>query len=404
MKFHLQGQQRRGSTASALLAILSFITSPTVAQSNNFDYRLDAEAALTTLQKWYNVSSGLWDTTGWWNSANCLTMLADFAAIDPHAAGVGNLVFPNTLIEAQRYNLQLQKVIINGLVHTYYGNQWPSFPPGWPWGIPNPINPKGFVNSYYDDEGWWALGWIRVYDVTHEGQYLQTAIDIFDDMVGGWNSSRCGGGIWWDKAETYENAIANELFLSAAAHLATRVDHADSAYYLDWAQREWTWFQQSGMINNQYNINDGLTLDTCKNNGGTVWSYNQGVILGGLVELNKASPDASYIDTAHAIATAAIAKLSDANGVLHDPCEPNCGADGSQFKGIFVRNLQVLQQASPRPEYQVFIETNANAIWSDDRGPGNELSVVWSGPFIAPANASTQSSALDALVALVAVQ
>lgn len=406
-------------TSSAFLAILSLIMTPTptLAQSdfNNNNYRLNAQTALTTLQKWYNVSTGLWDTTGWWNSANCLTMLADFAAVDPYGAVIGNLVFPNTLIQAQRYNLQMQKVMIDGDMQTYYGNHWPFFPPGWVLPLPSPILPKGFVNDYYDDEGWWALAWIRVYDVTRQEQYLQVAMEIFSDMVGGWNSSRCGGGIWWDKAHSYENAIANELFLSVAAHLANRVDDddnsdsdSDSVYYRDWALRAWAWFQQSGMINDQYNINDGLTLTTCENNGGTVWSYNQGVILGGLVELTKMSPgnssSSSYMDEAHAIAAAAIAKLTDVNGILHDPCEPNCGADGSQFKGIFVRNLLVLQQASPRPEYQRFIETNANAIWTDDRGPDNELSVVWSGPFVAPANASTQSSALDALVAAVALQ
>jgi hypothetical protein len=388
----------RSIQTSTFLTTILYQT-PALAQSNN--YRLNAQAALTTLQQWYNVSDGLWDTTGWWNSANCLTILADFAAIDPYAAVIGDLVFPTTLVQAQRYNLQMEKVILDGgMMQTYYADQWPFFPPGWP--IPSPVSPQGFLNNYYDDEGWWALAWIRVYDVTGGESYLQAAIDIFDDMVGGWNSSRCGGGIWWDKTHSYENAIANELFLSVAAHLANRV-HADSAYYLDWALREWAWFEQSGMINSQYNINDGLT-STCENNGQTVWSYNQGVILGGLVELNKAAPNTSYITIAQAIATAAIAKLTDANGILHDPCEPNCGADGSQFKGIFVRNLQVLQQAAPLPEYQRFIDVNANAIWAGDRESNNELSVVWSGPFVVPANASTQSSALDALVAAVALQ
>jgi len=156
------------------------------------------------------------------------------------------------------------------------------------------------------------------------------------------------------------------------------------------------------MINAQNTINDGIDNTTCKNNGGTVWSYNQGVILGALVELNRASPDSSLIPKAKQIADAAITNLTDANGILHDVCEPDCGADGSQFKGVFARNLQILQKASPEKRYKTFLDKNANSIWANDRNWNNELSVIWSGPFIAPANASTQSSAMDALLASLA--
>ncbi len=115
---------------------------------------------------------------------------------------------------------------------------------------------------------------------------------IFSDMAGGWDST-CGGGIWWNKDRGYKNAIANELFLSVAAHLANR-DSSKQAYYLRWAHREWKWFAHSGMINTNGLINDGLgtsdgrtSAGTCGNNGQTTWSYNQGVVLGGLVETRQ---------------------------------------------------------------------------------------------------------------------
>jgi len=57
------------SIIKSVLFITFSFTSQVQEQSN---YRPHAEAALTTLQQWYNQSSGLWDTTGWWNSANCL--------------------------------------------------------------------------------------------------------------------------------------------------------------------------------------------------------------------------------------------------------------------------------------------------------------------------------------------
>jgi predicted alpha-1,6-mannanase (GH76 family) len=205
---------------------------------------------------------------------------------------------------------------------------------------------------------------------------------------------------WWDKAHTYVNAIANELYLSVASHLANReTSPSQKSNYLSLAQQQWKWFQDSGMINSGNTINDGLTTD-CKNNGGTVWSYNQGVILGALAELNKADSDGEYLNKAKDIATAAISSLGS-SGVLKDPCEPNCGADGNQFKGVFMRGLQRLQEASPEAQFAKFTQANADSIWANDRNDQNELGVVWAGPFVDPATASTQSSALDALVAAV---
>jgi predicted alpha-1,6-mannanase (GH76 family) len=295
--------------------------------------------------------------------------------------------------------LQLQKEVhSNWLWSSYYGHHWPGFPPHHP--RPPPHKPRGFLNDYYDDEGWWALAWIAAYDVTGNHQYLQASQSIFENIAASYDTTPCGG-VWWDKNNTYVNAIANELFLSVGSHLANRVSEKKT-YYLHWAEKEWNWFLHSGMINAAHTINDGLNLTTCANNGGTVWSYNQGVILGALAELNRATGDKSYITAATQIADAAIANLTDTNGVLHDPCEPDCGADGPQFKGVFARNLAVLQRAAPQARFKRFLYVNADAIWKKDR-EGGELSVVWSGPFVVPANASTQSSAMDALVGSLAV-
>jgi predicted alpha-1,6-mannanase (GH76 family) len=128
---------------------------------------------------------------------------------------------------------------------------------------------------------------------------------------------------------------------------------------------------------------------------------NQGVILGGLVELYKATSDASYLVEAQTIASAAINALSR-NGTLYEGCEPNCGSDGAQFKGVFMRNLGYLQQVAPKTEYQAYILNNADTIWNSDRDSSNHLGPTWPGPY-ADATAGTQSSALDALVAAVAI-
>jgi predicted alpha-1,6-mannanase (GH76 family) len=336
---------------------------PAISQSQR------AASGVQTLQGWYDSSTGLYKTTGWWNSANAITVLIDYARVSRSTQY--NSVLANIFAVAQKTS-------------------------------------QGFLNKYYDDEGWWALAWIDAYDLTGNQQYLSMAESIFTDMAGGWDGV-CGGGIWWNKDRRYKAAIENELFLSVAAHLANR-DSANGTKYLDWANKEWKWFAQSGMINAQNLINDGLgtsdgqtSATACGNNGKPTWSYNQGVVLGGLVELSKLNSDPSLPQAAQKIATAAITSLVDRNGVMHDPCEANCGADGVQFKGIFVRNLIALYDAYPQTAYKSFVDTNANAIWDRSQGPNFQFGQVWSGPFDA-GNAGSQSSALDAIVAAAKLQ
>lgn len=358
------------------------VLQPQIGQAPN------VRAAFVALQTWYNETSGIWDSTGWWNAANCLTTIGDLAAIDPMVKLITKEVFSNTFVQGQKYQLQLAKSIQNFSIETCYGSICPR-------SLPVTVT-RGFLNDYYDDEGWWALAWIQAYDITHEPHYLAVAIAIFEDMRKG--MSPCGG-IWWDKANTYVNAIPNALFLSVAAHLANRSPKRSAKeYYRNIAIHQWEWFNSSGMINAEHLINDGLTSD-CRNNNGTVWSYNQGVVLGGLVELSIATKERRYLGAAKTIAEAAIEALSDSEGILHDLCEPDCGPDGSQFKGVFARNLWKLHQSVYEELYVEFLVRNAASIWMRDRNGRNQLGLIWSGPSAGSTNASTQSSALDALVA-----
>jgi predicted alpha-1,6-mannanase (GH76 family) len=320
-------------------------------------YQERATLSVQALQSWYDLDTGLYKTTGWWNSANAITTLADYARIT--RTKDYDFVFSNTLSIAQKTS-------------------------------------PGFINKYYDDEGWWALAWIDVYGITRDDRYLAVAKSIFADMTYGWDDT-CSGGIWWSKDRKYKNAIANELFLSVAAQLANVTkDPQDRARYLSWAKREWTWFARSGMINSSNLINDGLT-GKCENNHQTTWTYNQGVILGGLVALQSADHDAALLTQAHRIADAALTGLSDQQGILHDSCEPKCGGDGTQFKGIFVRNLRALDEVHPDPRYESFALKNSDSIWTQVHDSDYRLGEVWTAPYGA-SDASSQSSALDTLV------
>jgi predicted alpha-1,6-mannanase (GH76 family) len=140
--------------------------------------------------------------------------------------------------------------------------------------------------------------------------------------------------------------------------------------------------------------------NACTNNGNRTWSYNQGVILGGLVELYNADKDATLLPQAQAIAGAAIASLAP-NGILADPTVS--GGDAPQFKGVFTRNLMYLYAAAPNAQYKTFVDANANSIWTNDRGGSYEFGGLWQGPFDS-GDATRQTSALDTLVAAANMQ
>ena len=124
------------------------------------------------MMRYYGTpNAGLWDGD-WWESAVLMATLADFSSVDSSVNKTYFSTYANTFANAPSYG-----------------------------GYTN------FLNDYYDDEGWWALAWIDVYDLTKNTRYLNQAITIYNDIAKGVNTP-CGG-LWWSKDKTYIASIAN---------------------------------------------------------------------------------------------------------------------------------------------------------------------------------------------------
>jgi predicted alpha-1,6-mannanase (GH76 family) len=315
--------------------------------------------------------TNMWGS-GWWNKAITLQALVDYMNAS------GSTAYMNVVAS----------------VGSAYGNFIPYVQPG-----------------FYDDEGWWALAWMSAYELSvklgqPQEQYLTFAVNLFNDISGGWDDT-CNGGIWFKRQPATPNskdAIQNEEYLELACRLY--LNSPTTTSYLNAAQNTWTWFKNSGMINGRNLVNNGLDA-SCNPTQNHIWTYTQGVLIGALASLYRATKEQDLLRQATLIADAAIATLCYPDGVLSDPCEASgtCDQDQQQFKGIFMQYLAQLwstvSDESAKQRYAAFIKLSADALWSN-YGSGGQFGLVWNGGST-DFNGTVQTSAIQAFnAALVA--
>src|SRR3569833_1322014 len=331
-----------------------------------------AAAAIEAMNGFYNQTDGRWSTAAaGWLSSNALQAVLDFM----HKTG------------SRKYLQQVEQSIEKQQKTTL-----------------NQVDSKGVPASLVADAGWRALAFVRLFDLTQRPEYLDSAAKDEQNMYDHWTDRRCGGGIGQDipSATTYKTAISNELYIKTAVSLHNR--RPGNGTYLQRAQRVWIWFRESGMIDESHFVNAGLTEDangTCTSIEGTVWTYTQGVILGGLVELYRATKSASYLDAARDMADMVLSStLAPAGGLLTEPCDwdLSCSEEQAAFKGVFARNLDELAAVSNDTRYRQFLWQNANFAWDEDRNASNFFDASWHGPFDGYSIGS-QASAVSLLVA-----
>ena len=250
--------------------------------------------------------------------------------------------------------------------------------------------------------GWWAIAWVAAYDHTHEQRYLDEAVTITNYVQQYWDTGTCGGGVWWNRERTYKNAVTNGLYLWLTTALHRRIA-GDTV----WGGRATTaarWYLNSGLINSAGLVNDGQT-SSCANNGQTVWSYNQGLAIGAFTELWRSTGDGQYLSTAQRLADAALSSAAlTRDGVLTESCDTGtntCDDNQKQFKGVFVRHLSDLADATGSAAYRTYLTKQADSVWAADRDPLNRLGERWAGAGTGTnvQDWRTQASALEALTA-----
>ena len=241
---------------------------------------------------------------------------------------------------------------------------------------------RGWLDGFYDDEDWITLALLHAYKVTGDATYLTQAKTVYADIMNAWDTTCCGvhlGGMWWEKPNISKVTAINAGAVVSASRLYAATNDAT---YLAFGQKVFDFWSTYMVDPATGHVYDGENDDGGVN---TTWSftYNEGLFIGAVVELARATGDNSHLPLAHTVAGYMMQKeieTLDAGTILSDG---KCSGDGEMFKGIGARYLGELYAADPtHTEYRDFLRRSADAAWTlaRDTASGN-ISCDWEGPY-----------------------
>ncbi|HST55035.1 MAG TPA: glycoside hydrolase family 76 protein [Solirubrobacteraceae bacterium] len=210
--------------------------------------------------------------------------------------------------------------------------------------------------KFYDDNEWVGIELMRVYKLTHDPATLATAKQIMAFVMEGWSTDpqlACPGGIPFSNAAT--NTDRNTVTDGPAAELGVQLYRATGvAQYLQFAQQAYEWtrkclLQPSGMYADH--IRQQGVVDP------TLWSYNQGSMIGAGALLYQATDNPAYLFQARQTAKAAVGYFNTQALVLENPF----------FASVYFRNMLYLDAITHDPPGKRLPQLYANYMWQNLR-------------------------------------
>jgi hypothetical protein len=206
---------------------------------------------------------------------------------------------------------------------------------------------------YTDDNEWIALELTSVGRLGLWGGAVSRAKRVFELALSHWDRDAghpCSGGIFWTERSDIDDR--NTVSTAPAAELALQLYAVTKqARYLQWGHRFYHWVETC------MGRDDGLFadhLDLAGRRDWTVWSYNQGTMIGASVMLARATGQKLYLERAEQLAATALSYFTPARLEGEPP----------SFAAIFVHNLLALEQLDPDPTLRARLQAYADALWS----------------------------------------
>ncbi|HMD56407.1 MAG TPA: glycoside hydrolase family 76 protein [Solirubrobacteraceae bacterium] len=210
--------------------------------------------------------------------------------------------------------------------------------------------------KYYDDNDWVGIELVRLYKLTHSASSLGSAEGIMAFEMSGWQSSpelACPGGIPF--SNTIENTQRNTVTTGPAAELALQLYGVTrNPAYLQFAEMAYEWVRRCLLQPS------GLYADHIDRQGvvePTLWSYNQGTMIGAGTLLYKATGNSAYLYQARQTAKAALAYFTP----------QRLGEEIPFFPAVYFRNLLYLDSVTHDPPGPKIAQAYVDYAWRNLR-------------------------------------
>ncbi|MFE4194461.1 glycoside hydrolase family 76 protein [Paenarthrobacter sp. NPDC056912] len=215
-----------------------------------------------------------------------------------------------------------------------------------------------FVNDYYDDMAWLALSTLRLEQLAEETQkpgrrrnaYVRKSLTLQFDSA---STDDLGGGTFWSTKRDFKNTPAT----APVALYYARTEHRERAQSLV------NWLNAKLLHPERGVYQDGLRI----RNGepyleAAVYTYNQGPILGALLELGG---DDNLRRAAGLVEAVARELTVPGTNIIRG----DGTGDGGLFTGILVRYLALAAREARLPEAaretaRTLVMTTAEAFWA----------------------------------------
>lgn len=234
----------------------------------------------------------------------------------------------------------------------------PSFTATMPSYNGNVVPPGGI--SYYDDNEWVGIELVRLYERSHEASLLEKAEQIMAFVMAGWSTDQklaCPGGVPF--SDSPNNTDRNTITDGPAAELGLQLYRlTGDVVYLQFAEQAYEWVRRCLLAPNN------LYLDHIRLHGAvdqTLWSYNQGVMIGAGTMLYQATGSGAYLYEARQTAKAALSYFTLARLESENPF----------FAAVYFRNLMYLDSVTHDPPGPRLAQAYVNNAWMNRRLKSN---------------------------------